>query len=292
MSYNKNTNGGIVFFLCFLLLAWLAACSTIGGEKAEGKILAKVGQYVLYEKKVQDHIENTAWKDEKEAKSAYIQQWILKHLTIRRALQSLDVKALGMEEKINDYRYAVFFEALMEDYLSKHLEETVSEEEIFAYYTRGTENFLLTKNVLRYLYLKLPKSEANMQRYANYVRQNTPEGRKELESYCQSSQSTCLLKHEQWDEYIRLYVHLPKSSKLSFEALKKRKMWTFRDEAYVYYLHVLSYKSVGDLAPLSYVRELIVQLILSQKRKKLQEVFNKTLLEEASRKNEFIIYGS
>ena len=253
-------------------------------------MLARVGKYVLYESAWKERAKKHSWKGEKDAKSEYVEEWIRKHLTVAKALRTLDVKALALEDKINDYRYSVLFHALMEDYLDKKLGREVSEEAIRSYYEQEKENFLLTKNILRYLYIKLPKSEAGMQRYARYVRKNTPESRKELAGYCLRSQAVCVLNHDKWDEYVNLHERLPQKAAMSFARLKKRSMWTFRDDAHVYYLHVLAHQSMGDLAPLDYVSELIVALIINQRKAFLQEAFDKDLWEEATQKREFTRY--
>ena len=255
-------------------------------------MLARVGKYVLYESAWQERAGKYAWKDEKDAKNEYVEEWIRKHLTVAKALRTLDAKALALEEKINDYRYSLLFHALMEGYLDKNLSREVSEEAIRSYYEQEKENFLLTKNILRYLYIRLPKSEAGMRRYAHYVRKNTPESRKELAGYCLRSQAVCVLNHEKWDEYANLHERLPQKDTMSFAQLKRRSMWTFRDDTHVYYLHVLAHQSMGGLAPLDYVRDLIVELIINQRKALLQEAFDKDLWEEATQKREFTRYGS
>ena len=277
-------------FGCSLVLA-VGACSPPDTGPSKGKPVARVGPYVLYEGALRERMEHTTWKAQKETEEQHIQEWIFKRLVTKKGLETLDLEALNMEDKVNDYRYAILWNALAEEYIAKNLNREVSKEEVADYYTREKENFLLTENLMRYLYIRLPKSEPNMQRYARDIRQNTPESRKELEDYCLRSQSICVLHHDTWDGYINLLKHLPERNKLSFHRLKRKRLWTLRDDAYIYHLNVLAHRSVGELAPAAYVQDLIVDLILNQRRQQLQETFARELLEEATRNHEFTTHA-
>ena len=87
----------------------------------------------------------------------YIRSWIKKQLLIDEAASRIDFDEAELSRKILDYRYALMVHEFKQYYINQQLQTQVTEDEIQSYYDSNKDNFELKQNIIRGIFIKLPK---------------------------------------------------------------------------------------------------------------------------------------
>ena len=64
------------------------------------------------------------------------------------------------------------------------------------------------------------------------------------------------------------------------------------DEDFIYFLKIFEYKTVGEIAPLEFIKESVSDIIINKRKIALKKELEKKIYEEAEQTNAFEIYSN
>jgi len=299
-SYRKllpilnKINGVILLGLLFSSCELFQIKQQTGGEENTREPLARVDNTILYK---DDLIgitsETTTGQDSIKRVDQYIKNWIKKQLLIAEASSKIDFDQVEIERKILDYRYALMIYEYEKFYVNQHLDKSVSEDEIKAYYKKNIENFELKQNIIKGIFVKLPKEAPNLSKFKRLLRSIRANDRAELRSYCLSFASAFSLEDTVWinfDEIIQNTPLIGIPNKVQF--LKNNKYIEADDEKHYYFLNIYEYKITDETSPLEFVKDDIENIIINTRKIALANQLEEEIYERAQRNNDFEIYRS
>ncbi len=91
----------------------------------------------------------------------YIETWVKDQLMKRRAEESLTEEQMDFEAQIQEYHRSLLIYTYRQNLLQQKMDTVVSEGEINSYYEENSKNFVLTQNVIKGTFIKVPHSAPN-----------------------------------------------------------------------------------------------------------------------------------
>ncbi len=257
------------------------------------RIVARVGTEELYKSSIGEWIPADLSKtDSTVFVEKFVLDWVKKQLMIAQAEQAIDFNEARIQKRVLDYQYALMVYELEQKYIDANLNEEVSDEEIASYYNEKAENFLLRENLSKCIYFKIPSRVPNVWRFRRSLK-HYPKDSIQLWKYANEHAVKAFIEDSVWVKFDEILLETPLRDvrdKASF--LKSNTSLEVSDEEYIYFLRIFDYKLIGEIAPLEFIRESIVNIIINKRKIALKKELEKKIYEEAKQTNAFEIYSN
>lgn len=260
-------------------------------EVVEAKV-ARVNDKFLFAHDLADIVPSgTASEDSSRLVKRYVNSWIRKQLLIDEAARSIEFDQQELERKILDYRYALMVYEYEKFYVNSALQKEVTEEEVAAYYEANKDNFELKQNIVKGIYVKVPKEAPRLNKLREFIALKEEDDREKLKSYSYRFASDFMLDNAVWVNFDELLMNTPLMSiPNKVQWLKANKYVETSDERYLYFLKIEDYKISNELSPLEFVRDQIETIIINKRKTELAARLEKEIYEKAQKSESFEIY--
>jgi len=272
-----------------LMLVVLSGCKE--EDNTSKKPIAKIHEKNLYLSDVESVIPNGKSKEDSAMIAEnYIRNWIKKQLLLKKAEQNLSEDNKDIQKQIEEYRSSLLIYRYQQQLIDQKIDTTVSEDEISSYYKKNTSNFTLDENLVRVLYIELPKNSPNISNVKKWITSDDSEHINKLENYCYQYAKKFDDFNNDWIVFKNLINNIPLDINNPQRFLQYNQTIEHSDSLFNYFIKINEYKLKGTPAPISYVRDKIKSVILNKRKHHLLEKLEKDLYNEALNRNEFIIY--
>ena len=290
MQANKNVS--VVRILLILNILMIASCQYFQPKKEdEVKIIARVGDNILSLENLRElSPTNLSPSDSATFSEKFVTDWVKKQLMIRRAQQAIDFNEAQIQSKVLDYQYALMVHELEQKYIDANLDEEVSEYEIIEYYDKKSENFILRQNLAKCIYFKIPNNAPNIWRLRRGLR-NYPADTTAIWEYVSEFAVKTFVEDSVWVKFDEVLQETPLNDitdKAQF--LRTNSSVEVSDEEFTYFLKIFEFKLIGEIAPLEFIKESVVDVIINKRKIALKKELEKRIYEEAVQSNAFEIY--
>jgi hypothetical protein len=256
-------------------MVWATSCNWFDkNDRENDPVVATVAEKKLYQSDINEvMVKGATAEDSAEVAKNYIDNWVKRQLILQVAEKYLTAEQLDIERRVQDYRESLIIYSYENELIQQKLDTVVSEEEIIAYYQQYEENFLLTEDIAQFYYVKLAKDAPKLDATRDMFRSNRTEDKEQLLGYCVTYATDFYLKDSIWYELSGIYKQIP-IDQLQLRTLSKNRLsGEVEDSLYIYLLKVNDFKEQQEPAPLNYIREDIVKIILNRRK---MELVNKT----------------
>jgi hypothetical protein len=279
----------IIFFVLVILI--VPGC--IEFKKNEKRIpVAKVSDVILYYDQIPDLIRQGASEsDSISVIQNYINKWAKKELVYQRAKDNLsaDLKT-SIERQLDETRANLVIYQYQRQMMLEKMDTIIAEEEIESYYNANRNSFILSSNIVKALFIKIPAEAPNIYRIKLLTRSNHQTDMQELESYCFQFAEKFDDFGENWITMDRLSVELQDEIENQESFLRRNTYFETTDSNSVYLLSIRDYRLRSSIAPYEYVKEDIKRIILNNRRFDFIQSLENGIYNEALKKNIFKIF--
>lgn len=285
----------IIFTFCFLSLL---SCDKIKeftskqDSKDDEPIVASVGEVNLYLSDVKDVVpKGTSKNDSLVLVKSFITSWAKQQLLLRRAEENIsEVNNKQIKELVKNYEESLFINGYKESLINQQLDTVITEQSIQKYYTNNKDNFRLNEELLQLKYIYFGKDFLDKQEAIKKFKSSKEEDLEDLENLTINFKDY-LLRDSTWIKYDDVLLKIPPfRNETKEKLLKKSKFIQKEDSLGVYLVAVNNVLKRNEIAPLSYIRNNIKQLILHKRKIELVREIEKTLINDAIKNNEFKEY--
>lgn len=273
-------------------MVWATSCNWFDkNEREDDPVVATVAEKKLYQSDINEvMVKGATAEDSAEVAKNYIDNWIRRQLILQVAEKYLTAEQLDIERRVQDYRESLIIYSYENELIQQKLDTVVSEEEIIAYYQQYEENFLLTEDIAQFYYVKLAKDAPKIDATREMFRSNRTEDKEQLLGYCVTYATDFYLKDSIWYELSGIYKQIP-IDQLQLRTLSKNRLsGEVEDSLYIYLLKVNDFKEQQEPAPLNYIREDIVKIILNKRKMELVNKTYENLYKDALENGTFKTY--
>jgi len=255
------------------------------------KPLVRVFDRYLYPSNLKDIIPaNISPSDSSILVNDYIDKWIRKQLLLRRAELNLTDDEKNVDKQLENYRSSLLIFKYEQSLIKQKLDTLVSLEEIEKYYSENPANFLLSNNIVKAIFLKVPRNAPDLGNLRRWYRADTDDNLKKLEAYAFQYAEVYDYFNDDWVDFSEIEKNLPYRIDNSQNLLRYRKYYEVKDSTYHYLLNIKDYKLLGSVAPLSYVIGDIRTIIMNKRKIQLVNRLESNIYNDALNRGYFTIY--
>jgi hypothetical protein len=279
-----------------IVLLLLSGCDFFRPKTAEvdagEQVVARVNDQYLYAANLTELLPAGASpEDSARMAERYVRSWVRKQLLISEASKKIELDQQELDRKVQDYRYSLMVYEYEKQYVSKHLNRDISEEEVQEYYEKNKENFQLKQNIVRAMYVKVPKNAPKLGNLREFMPLRQAGDREKVKSYAYRFATDYMLDDGVWVNFEELIMNTPLAGiPNKIQWLRNNTYTETSDEEYLYFLKVQDYKISDEISPLEFVRDQIETIIVNKRKTELATRLEEEIYENARKNNSFEVY--
>lgn len=280
----------IITYISFVVLfIGLNACNT--GDDIDRIPLARVGDQVLYLSELRSVLpQGLSPEDSIMLTEDYIKKWIISELMVRKAEENLTPALKDLTKELNDYRNSMLTYRYKMELMLQRLDTTVNDREINDYYNLYKDNFILSKDIVKAIYIQIPKEVSQPEQVKVFCEQVTDDNLRELREFCVKYAVTYDIFVDNWVELESVAQYLPEQIEDNQQLLRRNAMIELRDEKAYHLLCIIEYRLANSVAPIEYVSENIKNLIINKRKLDFLKKIEEDVYTEGIRNSKFKLY--
>ena len=273
--------------VCILFIS----CDFLGLQKKDisvRKPIASVHNNNLYTEDIKLLIpKNIEKNDSLVFTRSIINSWAVKQLLLKKAE---DNNTQNDNSEINnlvkDYRQALLINGYKERLIKQQLDTLIEQQEIIDYYKLNSKNFRLNEELIKTRYLHFSNDLIDRKEVVKSFKKGTIEDLEELEIK-QLTFKQMMLNDSVWTPLENVLLKIPFSR---INLLKKTKLLQKEDSLGLYLVTIKDVLLRNQIAPLSYIKPTIKQMILHQRKLQLIRDLEKIILKDAIQNKSYKIH--
>lgn len=277
-----------IIFIPFLVLS----CNGSKNQDEPINPIARIGDFYLEK----EALTNVIPKDLSETDSilyanAFINNWAKEKLLLDKAnLNINDTDKEAIHNLVVQYKNDILINKYKEAVVKQELDTLITADEIATFYKKHQKDFLLNEDIIQFKYVNFNKSDLDLNKIKKLLKSNKTEDSKALQDL-EMSFNKMNLNDSIWYKISSVYDEIPNFyPELKEKLLKKTKIAQLENSLTVSLVAVKAIKQKKDIAPLSFEKETIRQILLHKRKLELLKKIEKDLLEDAIINKKFETY--
>jgi len=278
--------------LLIVFIGLFISCDTYFNSNTPGNHLARVGDTYLNKKDIfLTFPNNFNASDSLSFVDKYINNWASDQLLFNKSKINLSEKQLvAFDLLLSKYRRDLYRTAYLEALVRRGVDSLVTEEALLQFYDNEMKSFTLKEDIAKIRFITLPIDYIDKDGVGAKLKRFNKSDQRYLDSITVQFNSRNF-NDSLWVSSTKIAREIPPLAlKNNRRYLKKSSFFDLQDSIGVYLGNVVAVKKVGEIAPLSYIRATIKQVIVSRRRLNFVRNLKSEILEEAIDENEFEIY--
>ena len=277
-------------FLTIIGLIVLCSCDFINQDNLDIPI-ARVNDSYLYKKDIKDLIfENTSKDDSTLIVANFINRWATKQLLIDQSIINLtQEKQDAYNNLVNQYKTDLYIEAYKSSIVAKRLDSVITFEELEKFYNQNKENFKLNDDLLKIRYIHIDENFSNTKELVEKFKRFDSIDKYELTKLSIKFKAFNL-NDSIWIKNDLLIRVLPVLKQNNIQVLKKTNFTQLQDSLGVYLVKIEAVLKTNDIAPLSYVKPTIEQIVLNKRKQEILKKIEKEITIDAIKNKNFELF--
>jgi hypothetical protein len=260
------------FLSIFLIASFVFSTCQKQNESFRTPVL-KINNQYLYEDELpkNQHLNN---EDSIAMVEKFEKNWVIDALMYEHALKNVDQKSIDL--LVEEYRKSLIVQNYKQLLINQRLKDP-SEEEISDYYEKYSSQFLLEDDIVKGIFVKVPKKADKLRKMRKWVEEFSVENIENMENYSVKNYGTLDFFTEYWVFERELMKQLPTTIDIK---LTPNKFFEMEDSVYVYMLNVLDYRKIGEIEPLDFAQDKIKNLLLNKQKIEFIRQFEEELYQQ------------
>jgi hypothetical protein len=278
----------IVVFLCGILLL---QCSKT--EVVNEVVVAQVGEKKLLQSELSKIIPtNLEEQDSSLIADDYIRKWVKQELLIQKANENLTLEQKDLTKEIEEYRNSLIIYKYKNELMNQQMDTLVTQQQIEQYFNANPDNFKLNSNIVKAIFIKIPKDVANPKLLKELLDDESEEGKNSLREYCIQYAKGFDFFDDNWVDFEIVKNNIPGEILDTKQFLEHNNQIELKDLNYYYLVSIQDYKLQNELAPIEYEENNIKNLILNKRKIEFLKQVEENVYKEGVRQNKFKIYNN
>lgn len=275
----------------FLSILLLAACNNTD-TTVERVPVAEIGKTTLYFDEIPKHVYNGSDRSDSVALiQNYINNWGKRQLLLLKAEENLSETLMTeVKRQLEETRANLLIHQYQQQMLLEKMDTVIPDSELENYYVTNEKAFILTSNIVKALFIKIPVETPGLDRIKILARSNSQSDLQQLESYCFQFAEKFDDFNEDWVTMDRLEVEFHQDISNEENFLRWNTFYETTDTSYSYMISIRDYRLRTSPAPFEYVKNDIKRIIWNKRRIELIQSLESGIYNEALKENRFKIF--
>ena len=277
-------------FLTIISIITLSSCDYFKQDNL-GTPIARVNNSYLYQKDIKNLIfENTSKEDSTLIVTNFINRWATKQLLIDQSIVNLpQEKQDAYNDLVNQYKIDLYIEAYKSSIVAKQLDSIIALKELEDFYNQNKENFKLNDDLLKIRYIHIDANFSNTKELVEKF--------KRFDSIDKQALTDLSIKFKAFNLNDSIWIKndvligaLPVLKYSNSQVLKKTNFTQLQDSLGVYLVKIEAVLKTNDIAPLSYVKSTIEQIVLNKRKQEFLKKIEKDITKDAIKNKNFELF--
>jgi hypothetical protein len=255
--------------------------------------VAEINKVILYYDEIPPQLiqKGMSAADSSAVLQNYINKWTKRELLLMKAEENLspELKA-DIASELEETRTNLLIYQYQRQMMLEKMDTVISDSEMQNYYKANEKSFLLSSNIVKALFIKLPGETPELEKIRRLARSENQSDMQQLESYCYQFAEKFDDFNENWIPMSRLSVELREDIQNEETFLKRNSFFETKDSSSVYFISVRDYRLRATLAPFEFVKDDIKRIIWNTRRFEFIQALENGIYNDALKKNSFKIY--
>lgn len=272
--------------IIFLITAIFSTCQKEHTDMGKTPILEVNGQ-ILYEEDLPKNLFRVQSKeDSAKIVDGYIKRWVTDVMMYDYAKKNVQ-NPLEIEYLVEEYRKTLTIQYYQQNLVNQRL-ELPTEDEIKLYYEKYSSHFLLEENIIKGVFVKVPKKTPKIKDLHKWLNAVDDENLEKMEKFCVRNYGTLDYFQEEWYYAADVLGKIPNFSSDVKSVITSSNIFEQEDSVFTYLLKVTDYRLAGMTAPYDFANKKIESILLNQKRIDFIHKFEEELYNDASKNIKFL----
>lgn len=283
----------VIASLCALALSCKMAGSLqdTAGELFRGEVVARVGSHKLYRSQLSSYIPSgVSAEDSLGLARQFINAWAEDLLLLEMADQQLTKEEKDVSRELEEYRRTLLKYRYQQLYINQRLDTLVTEEEVANYYKANPDRYRLDRPLVKARYMVIPADSRSLKKLKDMMGSDDDAVLQEADSLASTAAIKYVDASDTWMDILTLAQELGTEYKALVSGLKNNYAQVKDDAGNLHIAYIAEMIAEGKPAPEEYCEDRIRDLILSERKHRLESGLEQDLLEDARRNNKFVIY--
>ncbi len=257
----------------------------------EGEPIVKVGDKVLtmeeLSKNIPDYLDATdssLWADD------YIKTWVQRELLLLKAEENLNDSEKDVSKELEEYRNSLIVFRYKNALIRQKIDTTVKESDIQKYFNEHRESFILNRNIVKAIYIKVPVEVSSPEDIKDLCISSDMEKQAKLNEYCISYAKAYDRFNDQWVSADLVLKNTPAVITDQEHFLERNRFIESSDMNYYYIVCIREYRLAGQVSPIEYVQNDIRNLILNKQKIDFLKQIEKDIYKEGIDNNKVKLF--
>ena len=224
--------------------------------------------------------------------NSFINKWALERILLRQSLINLsEEKLTRIENLVQDYKFDLLANNYTEFVVSSKLDTILSSIETYDFYSKNLNNFKLNSPIYRVKYINFLKNNVDRRQITRSFKRFNDSDKRFIDSLSFQFLDS-FLADTIWLNKGEIIKNIPFINSNNFEDyfLKKRKYFEIKGETDLSLFNITESIEANQIAPFSYVENVVANIVLNKKKLDLIENFNNEILNDAIKTKNFEVY--
>jgi len=276
----------------FIMLSVLfSSCNyfQLKDSNPDNEKIARVGDKILYKSDLKDlYQSNMSHDDSLKITNNYVESWARREIILQKAAFNLNSQQEDeLEEMVKKYKEDLFINSYKADLVSENIDSVFDDSTIKEFYIANNQIFKLNDDLLRYRMISYQTTDKKASIMKELFKKNDSISISTLFKGDFLFQGISM-NDSIWIKYPDFINKYPFTKNIDKNILlQNNHIQEFRDNNITHYVYVKLALRSGETAPLQFIKDDIIKMIVHQKKLKyLQDLENK-LIQEAIQNNTY-----
>ncbi len=286
-------NKSLLLILAVILTALAAGCDN-APQQAKRIPVARAGELTLFLDEIPDQFtRGLPPEDSIQMVRNFINSWAKRVLVFQKAEENLMPGLVNdIEKQVEKTRTDLVIYQYERQIMLEKMDTIVTDSELENYYSDNQESFMLSTNIVKALFVKLPVETPDIGRIRLLARSNEQQDLQQLESLCYQFADKFDDFDELWIPFERISVQLPQEIQNEEYFLRRTTFFEANDSTFIYLISFRDFRLRQSIAPFEYVREDIKRIIWNNRRIGFLQELENGIYNDAIRENKLIYYNN
>ena len=280
-----------VYFILLTLSVSLFACKK-AIQTDEPDALVKVNDRILTRNEVESLIpKGTTSADSLLLAESYIKKWVKDELVLKIAQRNLGSDKEPIDKLVDAYRRSLLRYRYQEKLIQEKLSDEIQESDVLTYYDTNKEKFVLDKNLIKGLFLKVPADAPNLSEVKTWYKSGNVASLEKIEKY--SIQNAAIYEYffDKWVDFDEIRNNIPNQISNPESFLRTNKTLEVTDSSFCYFLNIRQVLLKGQVEPFEYAEPRIREILINQRKLDFIKEFEEELYNDALDGGDVIFYN-
>ena len=280
-----------VYFILLTLSVSLFACKK-AIQTDEPDALVKVNDRILTRNEVESLIpKGTTSADSLLLAESYIKKWVKDELVLKIAQRNLGSDKETIDKLVDAYRRSLLRYRYQEKLIQEKLSNEIQESDVLTCYDTNKAKFVLDKNLIKGLFLKVPADAPNLSEVKTWYKSGNVASLEKIEKY--SIQNAAIYEYffDKWVDFDEIRNNIPNQISNPESFLRTNKILEVTDSSFCYFLNIRQVLLKGQVEPFEYAEPRIREILINQRKLDFIKEFEEELYNDALDGGDVIFYN-